>query len=354
MITKKIYTILLLSVVLLTIGCGEKRRADQNRPEPIPVPEEQLELTFIRFEQDLSELKRPIDAAMVKVLRTKYGEFFELWCTRLSGIVMAGEQKPADAEIALNLNQYLSDKYIQEVFADCKKKYSNLDWLKEELEPLFLRYKKSFPGKPVPTIMTYLSPFSSNVMAMDSVAGIGLHFYLGADYKFYPSLQLPLYMVRKMEKEYIVNDLLKGWIDSEYLDDSAQSSCLAQMIYHGKVMYATEVLSPETDDTIITGYQAPQLDWAYAHEEQIWGFFIEQNLLYKTNPKVYIKYIHDGNTTGGFPKEAPAKLGPFIGWQIVRSYMKNHPGMNLLQLFSLKDAQKILAESGYKPPKKAA
>ena len=354
MITKKSSIPALFLLILFTLGCGEKKRADLNRPAPMEEPEDTLSLQFIRFEQELLALPLPVQPGNVAVLRKTHGDFFELWCTRLAGILMPGEGTPSDQEIAYNLNQYLNDKYIKEVFAECNRQYKNLDWLKEELTPVFRRYKKAFPGKPIPKIMTYVSPFSSNVMTMDSIAGIGLHFYLGANYKYYPSLELPMYMIKKLRKEYMVNDLIKGWLDSEYMDDTAQSSCLSQMIYYGKVMYATELLAPETNDTIITGYSASQLDWVYNHEEKIWGFFIEQDLLYKTNPKIYIKYIHDGNTTGGFPKEAPAKLGPFIGWQIVRSYMKQHPGITLRQLFERKDAQKILAESGYKPPKMAS
>lgn len=353
MITKNCRLIPYVLLILFTWGCGEKKRADLNRPEPIAIQEESIQLKFIRFEQDLMALPAKPEAGDIRALRDKYGEFFELWCTRLSGLLPPGDVKPSDAEIALNLQQYLSDKYIREVFEECNRQYKDLNWLQKELEPVFTRYKKAFAGKPVPKIMTYISPFSSNVMAMDSIAGIGLHFYLGADYKYYPSLQLPGYMIRKLRREYMINDLLRGWIDSEYLDDSAQINCLSQMIYQGKTMYATEILAPEMHDTILTGYSPAQLDWVFDHEEKIWAFFIEQNLLYKTNPKVYIKYIHDGKTTGGFPKEAPARLGPFIGWQIVRSYMKNHPGMNLRQLFEVKDAQKILAESGYKPPKTA-
>lgn len=354
MITKKSALVPIIFLVLFTWGCSEKKKEAINRPAPLPVPEKTINLTLIRFEQDLLALPVPVQPTDVRTLRSRYGEFFELWCTQLSGLLPPGEAQPSDAEIALNLRQYLADKYIREVFQECNKQFNDAAWLEKDLERVFTRYKTAFPGKLIPTILTYASPFSSNVMAMDSMAGIGVHFYLGADYKYYPGLGLPGYMIRKLRREYMVKDLLQGWLDSEYLDDSAQVNCLSQMIYYGKTLFAAELLAPELPDTILTGYTAQQLEWAYRQEEQLWGFFIEQNLLYKTNPKIYIKYIHDGNTTGGFPKEAPARLGPFIGWQIVRSYMKNHPGMNLRQLFEIRDAQKILAESGYKPPKTAS
>ena len=64
-----------------------------------------------------------------------------------------------------------------------------------------------------------------------------------------------------------------------------------------------------------------------------------------------MKFINDGNSTNGFPKEAPAKLGCFIGWQIVQSYMDANKSTTLEQLLKNNDAQKILSESKYKPKK---
>jgi hypothetical protein len=44
-------------------------------------------------------------------------------------------------------------------------------------------------------------------------------------------------------------------------------------------------------------------------------------------------------------------LGRWIGWQIVRSYMKKNKETSLSELFSFSDSQQILSESGYKPKK---
>ena len=341
---------LLFTLILLTYGCGQNAK-DDKKPTPIEVSNEIKEVNLIRFEYDLLNNNQPIDTAKIRELRTVYGDFFELWCVQLASIIPPSKRKPLDAEIAFNLNQYLKDQYIHEIFMDCQKEFGNLKWLEKELTLAFDRYKIAFPGKKIPTIMTYISPFSSNIMTMDSLLGVGLHFYLGQDYKYYPSLQLPMYMIKKLEPEYIVNDMLKGWLESEFLDDSTQKNCLAQMLFQGKILYAMDVLSPETPDTIKLGYSPDQLKWANGHEEQIWSFFIEQDLLYNINPKVYLKYIHDGNSTNGFPKESPSRLGAFIGWHIIRSYMQEHPNTNLLQLFMEKDAQSILSKSAYKPKK---
>jgi len=346
----KIRHYLFIILLLGTAGCNDSRRAP-DAPEPIVIEEDIEPLKFDRFDLRMSALELPVTPQEVQKLRSDYGKFFELWCTQLAGILPPGDTAPSNAEIAYNLSQYLGDKYIREVLVECQKKFEDLEDLETELSGVMKRYEKAFPGRTAPNLVCYTSPFSSNVMTLDSVLGIGLHFYLGQDYKYYPSLELPLYMVKKFRTEFIVNDLVRGWLDSEYFDDSAQVNCLSQMIYQGKVLYAMDVLSPATHDTIKTGFSETQLEWAEEHEKELWTFFIDQKLLYNTNPKIYLKYIQDGNTTSGFPKEAPARLGPFIGWKIVRTYMKNRPATTLKALFEMRNAQEILTLSGYKPPK---
>ena len=336
--------------IFLTTGCGQTQK-DERKPLPIPLAESAPMIQIERFEHDLFESKIPIDTSRIRYLANKYGDFFEFWCVQLAMIIPPGKGKPSDELIAYNLSQYVQDKYIKEVYAESQKQFVEIEWLKKDLSPIWQRYREGFPNSTVPAVITYLSPFSSNVMAMDSMLGIGLHFYFGKDYKYYPTLQLPGYMIRKMERAYIVNDLLRGWLESEFFSDSVEKNCLSQMIFQGKILYASEVLAPDIPDTILTGYSDLQLNWTNNNEAKIWSFFIEQGMLYKTNPKVYLKYIHDGNTTSGFPKDAPARLGGFIGWQIVRSYMQAHPEMTLEQLFKIRDAQFILSNSGYKPRK---
>jgi len=50
---------------------------------------------------------------------------------------------------------------------------------------------------------------------------------------------------------------------------------------------------------------------------------IENKLLYSSYNQAMSKFITDGPFTTDFSKESPAKIGSWIGWQIVRSYM-NH------------------------------
>ena len=100
-----------------------------------------------------------------------------------------------------------------------------------------------------------------------------------------------------------------------------------------------------------SGYSSSQLAWCRTNEKLIWSFFIDNKLLFSFDPNLMNKYVNDGPTTNGFPKESPGNIGQFIGWQIVRSYMKNHPGVSLQKLMEEKDLIKIYNESQYKPGK---
>jgi hypothetical protein len=354
---KFVIIISLLSTIITLNSCTENKKK-KNAPVPVEIPDQKITLQVNRFEKDLFSIEQ-FDSTSVEKLRNKYGEFFDLWCLKLSGIVsrsmLVKENNnvflPTSPELILNLQQYTNDKYMREVYTDASKLYDNMDEVNEGLTNAFSRYKVAFPNKNIPSITTYLSPFYTNIAATQNNLGIGLHSYLGSEYKYYPSTGLPMYLIKKFRKEYIVTDAMKGWLDSDYMNDTTDQSFINQIVYQGKVLYALELLVPEADDTVKIGYTASQLDWAFDNEQNIWKVFIDNNLLFSTKPKQYLKFINDGNTTSGFPKEAPAKLGGFIGWQIIRAYMKKHEGMKLEALFRQNDGKAILNESGYKPNK---
>jgi hypothetical protein len=50
-------------------------------------------------------------------------------------------------------------------------------------------------------------------------------------------------------------------------------------------------------------------------------------------------------------QEAPGQIGNFIGWQIVKAYMKKYPKTSLQELLQQSDAQQFLEKAKYKPRK---
>ena len=325
--------------LLLFASCRSSSKHD------VDVSDEHVSLSIHRFEQDL--FNAPVaNMNTLKKLRTSYGRFVDLYCARMIGLPHEN-----DSVLAFNINQYTHDRYIREVYAESQKKFSDISFLRQNLEEVFKHYKYYFPKKVIPSVITYIAPFNYNVMATDSMLGIGLDMYLGSGYKYYSSLELPQYMIRKFRKEYMVNDCIKGWFRSEWDMPSNANDLLSNMIYGGKELYFTEAMAPGMPDTIRIGYTSDQLKWANDNEKNIWTFFLENKLLYNKTPGTFMKYINDGNSTNGFPKEAPAKLGVFIGWKIVNAFMDANKNVTLEQLMQMNDAQQLLTDSNYKPSK---
>lgn len=326
-------------LVLVLQSCSQRQHVED-------VSNVQLELKKHRFEQKLFAIDGTDAFHKIDQLKLKHPVFFDLFTK-----YMVRTASSNDSLSKASLLGFVKDKDIQSVYQESQKVFPELDAIHESLTDAFKRYHKAFPSKPVPEIYTFISGFNYAVMSADSILGIGLDMYLGADYKYYPMLGLPKYKLVRMRKEYIVTDAIKGWAQSEYEMDGTKKDFLSNVVYQGKLLYFQDALLPESEDSLKIGYTADQLAWCDKSEVSIWSFFIEKKLLYSVNYTEYMKFITEGPTTSGFPKEAPSMIGNWLGWQIVRKYMKENPTVTLEQLMNEPDAQKILTLSKYKPVK---
>jgi len=98
-------------------------------------------------------------------------------------------------------------------------------------------------------------------------------------------------------------------------------------------------------------YTPAQFDWITKNESHIWAAIIENRMLYSTDNHLIRAFMMDGPFTAEFSKDSPPRLGEWIGWQIVRTYMDENTNVSLNQLMQENDPQKILTLSGYKPGK---
>jgi hypothetical protein len=325
-------------------GCNQTTTEQKKK---IDVSEVAIEVNLLRFEKDLMTTDS-INAENLHQLKAKYGTFFTLFCRKICPIPMDMKN---ETELIKQLNFFKFDKDIQTISAKTDSVYPNLDWLKVELNEMLKHRKHYYPDSLVPEVITFISAFNYAVVTTDSLLLIGLDKYLGSNCEFYPAMNYPMFMTKRLRKEYITANCIQALYQKDYDVDLLKNEMLAQMIYYGKMVYYTDMMAPEMSDTIKLGYTDKQLNWCYENEDKIWTLLIEQKLLYSTNTRTFLKLINDGPTTQGFPKESPARLGYFVGWQIVKAYMEKHPEITLAQLCAETDAQKILAESSYKPRK---
>ncbi|MEP7263146.1 MAG: hypothetical protein ABI772_01540 [Bacteroidota bacterium] len=336
MLAKNYFAFGVLLCLFITISSCNKRATDSDNDT------QDLKINFSRFEKDLFSKEN----GTPQILRKKHGSFADLILKKVIGL--RGEN---DSLLALEITQYRDDKYISEVYHQAEQEFKITTDIENGLQNAFSNYHELFPGKIIPEVKTFIAPFNYNTIATDSVLGIGLDMYLGSGYKYYPTAGFPLFKIRRLSKEYIVSDAVAAWLQSDYPTGQDDNNLLKNIIHDGKIWYALDRLLPDESDTIKFGFSKDQWEWCEKNELNIWQFFIQNKLLYNANTGEYIKFINDGATTSGFPKDAPSKLGTFIGLKIVQSFMQKNSGVTLQQLMNRNDADKILIDSGYKPEK---
>jgi gliding motility-associated lipoprotein GldB len=325
----------IIYTMLLVASCRQN-------PEQVDVSAIPVTVVAERFDEDLFSTK----GENISFLKNKYRNFFDLFCYK---IINSGT--PDTMLLKDRLRAFSTDADMMEVYALSEKNYHDFTVVNRQLTDAFRHYKYYFPKKMIPPVYAFISGFNYAVVAADSALGVGLDMYLGSEAKYYPSLQYPHYKIVRMRKEYVAADCMRGWIQSEWEEDQTQSDLLSRMIYAGKILYCMNAMMPDVADSIKIGYTGSQLKWCTTNEKNTWSFFIDQKLLFTNDQNQVSKFINDGPTTNGFPKESPGAVGQWVGWKIVQAYMKNNTSVTLEQLMSNNDNKKILNDSKYKPGK---
>jgi uncharacterized protein YjaZ len=304
------------------------------------------ELKIQRLEKDLFNIDTSdIKGATVK-LQSKYGTFYPLFFSR---IINNGDVR--DSSYALRLKQFIYDRDMRETYEMVVKTYPEEEPLEAELTEMFKHLKYYFPEKNIPSIVTMISGYNQWIVKADSTLAIGLEMYLGSNNKFYGMLALPRYKTMFMNRENILPDVTRELLISEFPYNMNKSDFLSEIVYMGKIMYLTDAMLPDTEDTLKIRYSRAQMEYCTQNEFNVWSYFAAQKLLYTTDQAEIMKFTSEAPFTSALSKESAPRIGYWIGWQIVRHYMKNNPKVTIREMIQETDAQSILMKSKYKPGK---
>ena len=118
------------------------------------------------------------------------------------------------------------------------------------------------------------------------------------------------------------------------------------MIAEGKKLWFAQAMIPDLPEAILSDYNAAQVEWVKRGEGTIWAFLIENEMLYTAEMQPIQKFISDGPFTSDLGAESPPRLGAFIGFKIVSSYMDRHRNITAREFMGNYHAQDILNLSG--------
>jgi len=239
-----------------------------------------------------------------------------------------------------------------QLFEEVNKTFQNFDSTEAEIESLFNHLKYYFPEFNSPRIITVTNDvdYRNKVIVTDTITVIALDTYLGSGHEFYGAI--PKYLRVNLKKEQLVVDIATEYA-KKYIYQSQKRTLLDEMIYFGKQLYFTDVVIPFKTEADRIGYSQEQLNWAIANESYIWRFFVERELLFSTDSKLPGRFINPAPFTKFYLEEidadSPGRLGQFIGWQIVRTYMKQND-VSLKDML-IKSTEDIFNNTKFKPRK---
>ena len=312
----------LFSLLVVLSSCDKKNKIEKEVEEiPVTINVERFDKIF--YESPVENLQN---------VKNKYPYFF-----------------PAQTPDSVWVNKIKNPLY-RELYSEVQKKYSNFEKVNSDLEVLFQHIKYYFPNTKTPKVVTLISEmdYQNKAIYTDSLVLISLDLYLGKNHKFY---EFPEYLKQNFEQNQIMPDIVSSFSITK-IPFGNNRNLLSQMVYAGKQLYLKDVLLPETSDAQKIGYTPEQITWCQENESYMWRYFMQEQLLYSTDSKLSTRFIN----TAPFSKfyleidnESPGRVGTWVGWQIVRSFMNNND-VNLQQLLQM-DPIEIFQNSKYKPKK---
>ena len=312
--------------LLLTVSCGEEA------PEiPDAVLNQPIELRIDRFDTAFDGMT----PEGLPALKARYPYLFP-------------EQFPDSVWLAKH-----ADTLQTRLRAEVAERFADFGPYSRDLELLFKHVRYYFPDAPVPRVVLLTNDvdYANRVVLADTLLLLSLDNYLGPGHPFYANIDR--YIARGLDSGLLVSDVASA-VASQLVPPPADRSFIARMVYYGKILYLKDRLLPLEPDGGLIGYTGEEIAWARENENQIWRYFVERELLYSTDRELGPRFL-DPAPFSKFrleliDNESPARIGRYLGWQIVRAFMESHPEVELHQMLAL-PGDRLFRDSAYKPPR---
>ncbi len=328
-----------LSLAILSCNNGDKA------PDVSGI---RIELHTERFDQSLFTLDTLNLGAGLKALQGKYPSFTPNF---LGTILNCDPGWTADTTAAY-VRGFIG--VYRQVYDTAQIVFRDFGPYEKEIAKALQYLKYYFPEYTAPKkLITYIGPLDGygDIISDDEIL-IGLHQHLGAGFSLYKSTLVqetyPEYISRRFTPDYIAINCMKNAIDRLYPEKMEEKPLVQQMVEKGKRLYVLSKLVPKAEDYQLIGYTQEQMTGMYDHERAVWDLFVKNNFLQTIDNNIIKNYIAEGPKTQELGEAAPGNVGSFAGWQIVKKFMKEHPGYGLKKLMEA-NPETLFQEAKYKP-----
>ena len=317
----KFYRFLTFLFILVGVfSCKEKE-------EMIDVSAIEIDVHIDRFEIDYHNATHDNFIA----LKEKYPKFFP-------------EQKTDSLWLS-----YAQDSLWVALYEEVDNKYRSFEQQKKELTDVFKHIKYYYPAFKTPRVVTFISSLDMEyqVINADDVLILSLDTFLGTDSKFYANY--PAYLRASFDENQISIQVARA-IAKATQPKVAHRVFIDRMIAAGQLQYAVSKFTPAKTEADLFRYSSEKIKWLQDSEEEIWKYLIEREYLYSTDKDLARRFLDPAPFTKFYmvyDNESPGRVGEWMGYQIVKAYMKNND-VSLPKMMATTPSQ-IFKKSKYKP-----
>ena len=327
---------------LLLVACG---------PKAPDVSGVKAELPARRFDRDFFAIDTNHTAAGLQALETKYPDFLNFYLDTLLGFGVQRHFSDTAGPIREGVRVLLTHKDYRGLFDTVGRHFPDTKKEEAAITTAYRYFRHYFPDAPEKRPLVF---FTSNLSRYSAITygdliGVGLDMYLGKNYPYYSSVEIPQYMMGRLSPEYMPADVMISLFRDRYPYNPESHSLIDLMVQRGQELYYLEKVLPGAPDSIRLGYTGTQLKWLEENETQLYHFFTDRKLLHETNMLKVMRYVTEGPREAHMPAEAPGNTGSYIGYRIFKAWMEKQGDLPLAKALEPKNGQEVLQQSGYRP-----
>ena len=325
---KNVLFLFLFTVIIF--GCSESKLI-------VDTSNSKFNLDFRHYEQDLFNVKTGSLTTLLDSLARKYPVF------------ISGNYK--DPAKLMQLNQYLNNDLNIKLHNDWNERIGDYSAVKADLNMAFSHYVYYFPEDSIPPIYTYISGlnYEEPIVINPKAILIGIDLFYGKDYPPYGQLQIPQYISKNHETEFITPIVMREFAKQRFAPYLKGDNMLETMIGLGKIEYLIEAMMPTIMDSTRFQFTTKQMVWCYSHEQSFWKHLTMKNFLFSKDYHTYKRFLQHGPFVSSMERDSPGRAGIFIGYRIVKDFMEQNPEVSLPELMTNTDFTSIFKRSKYNP-----
>ncbi len=312
-----------IAPLLILSGCTEKK----------PVEKAAIE----RFDIEVFDYPS-LDSARRADFRTHYND----------AIMFALKGDTTDIDGALV--EYASSKAVKMFEPDIIARLSMTDSLETALGSVKARLAERLPSTQWRKLYGVISTYNQSVILADSSLLIGLNHYLGSDYPAYSYFEP--YQRAVKTPSHLPYDVAEAIIANRFpYKQVEEATLLNRMLYEGALLAAVNGTVADSDPAESMGYSEDEWKWLSENEKNAWSALIDRELLFSIDPTTTDRMVRPAPATSLIHPDAPGRAGRYIGYRIVKAYLKRHPEKSLEWLLSPEfyNSPTALVESQYMP-----